>query len=155
MKVLGFRSDPSAPRYALVTKTSEEFLLLNSSTDSRLKFPATIGDEDECGRITWVYNEIARVFDGHPEIAKVVIKINEYTRSDTKAKRRSSHIDAAVMLCCAQRNVPVTIRVYGNLATTSSDTLRHAEARVGRTLKYWDTKMADAVNAAWWGLQHK
>jgi len=39
------------------------------------------------------------------------------------------------------------------MSTTSADTKRHAEDRVGKTDKYWDTKMADAVNAAWWGAR--
>ena len=127
--------------------------LLNAATDNKLKFPAMLGEDDDAERVAWIYHEVARILDAHPDIAKVVIKSNEYTRTDTKSKRKSSHIDAAVMLCCALRNVPVSIKVYSSLGTTSGNTLRHAEARVGRTEKYWDTKMADAVNAAWKGIQ--
>jgi hypothetical protein len=50
--------------------------------------------------------------------------------------------------------IPVDIKIYGSMSTTSADTKRHAEDRVGKTDKYWDTKMADAVNAAWWGARH-
>jgi len=154
MKVLGFRGDPKAPRYAIVSKDDGDFTLENASDDSKLTVPASIGDEADAERVDWVYHEILRILDEHTDISKVVLKQNEFTRQDTLAKRRSAYNDAAVLLACSLRSVPVEIKLYTSLSTTSSDTKSHAESRVGRTDKYWDTKMADAVNAAWWGLRH-
>lgn len=154
MKVLGFRGDPKAPRYAIVSEIGGSFTLENASDDTKLSVPASISDDADAERIEWIYREILRVFDEHPDITKVMIKANEYTQSDNKAKRRSAHNEAAVMLACAHRNMPVEVKIYASIATKSGDTKRHAESRVGKTAKYWDTKMADAVNVAWWGARH-
>lgn len=154
MKVLGFRGDPKAPRYAIVSEDNGVCALENASDDSKLTVPASISDEADGDRVEWVYRELQRIFDDHPDIAKVMIKQNEFTRQDTKAKRRSAYYDAAVILACAHKNIPVELKLYTSMGTTSADTKRHAESRVARTDKYWDNKMADAVNAAWWGLLH-
>ena len=152
MKVLGFRGDPKAPRYAVVSDVGGQYVLENASDDNKLTVPASISEEADAERVEWIYREILRIFDEHPETAKVIIKANEFTRQDTKAKRRSAYNDAAVMLACAHRNVAVEVKIYGSMGTTSANTKRHAESRVGKTEKYWDNKMADAVNAAWRGL---
>lgn len=154
MKVLGFRGDPKAPRYAIVSEDNGVFALENVSDDTKLTVPASISDEADAERIDWLYREILRIFDEHPDITKVMIKANEYTQNDSKPKRRSAHNEAAVMLACAHRSIPVEVKIYASMATKSADTKRHAESRVGKTDKYWDNKMADAVNAAWWGVRH-
>lgn len=153
MKVLGFRGDPKAPRYAVVSESGGVYTLENAAGDNKLSVPASIREDADAERLDWLYHEVIAIFDAHPDIGKVVIKQNEYTRTDTKAKRRSAHADAAVLLACAHRNIPVELKIYASMPTTSSDTKRHAEARVGRTSKYWDSKMADAVNAAWVGAR--
>lgn len=154
MKVLGFRSDPKGPRYAVVSEENGVFTLENAASDNKLPVPASITEDADAERLEWVYREILAIFDAHPGVAKVLIKQNEFTRQDTKAKRKSAYSDAAVLLACAHRGIPVELKIYGSMATTSADTKRHAEDRVGKTEKYWDTKMADAVNAAWWGLRN-
>lgn len=154
MKVLGFRGDPKAPRYAVVSEAGGTYSLDNVSADNKLSVPASIGDDADGERLEWIYREILAIFDAHPDITKVMVKQNEFTLHDTKAKRRSSYIDATIILACAHRNIPVEVKTYASIGTTSGDTKRHAETRVGKTVKYWDTKMADAVNAAWWGLRH-
>jgi hypothetical protein len=153
MKVLGFRGDPKAPRYAVVSEDGGVFTLENAASDNKLSVPASIAEDADAERLNWMYREVQAIFDAHPGIDKVMIKQNEFTQQDTKAKRRSAYNDAAVILACAHRDIPVEVKIYGPMGTTSTDTKRHAEDRVGKTDKYWDTKMADAVNAAWWGLR--
>ena len=154
MKVLGFRGDPRAPRYAIVSEAGGVYTLENANADTKLHVPASIAEDDDADRLEWMYREIIRIFDDHPDITKVVVKQNEFTQQDTKAKRKSAHTDAAVMLACAHRHIPVEIKIYASMGTTSAETKTHAETRVGKTPKYWDNKMADAINAAWWGLRH-
>lgn len=154
MKVLGFRGDPKAPRYAVVSESGGVYTLENAASDNKLSVPASISEDGDAERLNWLYQEILAIFDAHPGIGKVMIKQNEFTQQDTKAKRKSAHFDAAVVLACAHRGVPVELKSYASMATTSKDTKRHAENRVSRTDKYWDNKMADAVNVAWWGLHH-
>ena len=154
MKVLGFRGDPKAPRYAVLSEVGGAYVLINAASDNKLAVPASIAEDADAERLEWLYREVLAIFDAHPGIEKVVIKQNEYTQSDTKAKRKSAHADAAVVLACAHRNIPVELKIYSSMQTTSKQTKEHAEGRVGKTNKYWDAKMADAVNAAWWGLRH-
>lgn len=154
MKVLGFRGDPKAPRYAVVSEDNGVFTLENAASDNKLLVPASVTEDADAERVNWMYREVLAIFDAHPGIAKVMIKQNEFTRLDTKAKRRSAYNDAAVILACAHQGIPVELKIYASMGTTSTDTKLHAENRVGKTAKYWDNKMADAVNAAWWELSH-
>ena len=149
MKVLGFRADPTGPRYAIVTNDAGTFTLANAASETRLSYPAGVTSPSE--KADWLYREIERVFRDHTDIARVVIKTNEYTQSDSKAKRESAYAEAILLLYCAQHQVPVEIKIYTSLGTKSGDVKTHAEARVGRTSKYWDAKMADAVVAGWSG----
>ena len=152
MKALGFRSDPNSPRYAVVNVDNGVFTLENADKDSKLSVPASIPEDADAERLGWMYREIIGIIESTPDIAIVMIKQNEFTQRDTKSKRRSAHYDAAVVLACAYKDIPVEIKIYASMPTTSANTMRHAESRVGKTSKYWDKKMADAVNVAWWGL---
>jgi hypothetical protein len=149
MKALGFRSDPAAPRYAIVVGNGSSFSLVNADSESRLLYPATVSTSSN--KTVWLYREIERVFHEHADIARVVIKTNEYTQSDSKSKRESAYAEAVVLYYCAQNNVPIELKTYASLGTRSGDVRTHAEQRVGRSVKYWDGKMADAVIAGWCG----
>jgi hypothetical protein len=150
-KVLGFRTDPSAPRYAIVQNNGGSLTLDNASGETRLSHPANVSRPPE--KAAWLYREIERVFRDNPGITSVVIKTNEYTQSDSKAKRDSAYAEAMLLLYCAQQRIPIDIKIYASLGTKSGDVKMHAEQRVGRTSKYWDAKMADAVVAAWSGAR--
>ena len=147
MKVLGFRADPNKPRYALVQHDGTVMVLTNAQAETRLSYPANVASAAE--KAGWLYREIERIFRDNPDISRVVIKTNEYTQSDSKAKRESAYAEAMLLLYCAQHQVPVDVKIYASLGTNSGSVKEHAEARVGRTAKYWDAKMADAVVAAW------
>jgi len=149
MKVLGIRVDPKKTRFALIDYDGNDFTLLNSDTESRLLYPASVSAPDE--KVDWLYQELTRVLHEHQDIEKVCIKTNEYTQSDSKSKRESAYLEGAVLLFCRRKNIAVTVKIYASLSTRSADVKNHAEQRVGRTAKYWDTKMADAVIAAWHG----
>lgn len=150
MTVLGFRSDPKTPRYAIIGGAAVPFSLINADTESRLCFPADCTSED--ARITWLYREFERIFHTHPDIHRVVIKKGEFTQGDNNAKRMASYQEAALLLYCGLHNKPVLTKIYTSLNTKSAHVRDHAIARVGQTTRYWDGKMADAVVAAWWGM---
>jgi hypothetical protein len=151
MKVLGFRADPKGPRYAIVVNDGTAIGLANAAGETRLSYPAGVTSPSE--KADWLYREIQRVFRDHPDIARVVVKTNEYTQSDSKARRESAYAEAMVLLYCAQHQIPVDVKIYASLGTNSASVKEHAEARVARTPKYWDAKMADAVVAAWNGAR--
>ena len=147
MTVLGFRSDPATPRYALVRKDATALVLVNADGETRLSYPANVTSAAE--KSGWLYREIERIFRDNPDISHVVIKTNEYTQSDSKAKRESSYAEAMLLLYCAQHEVPVEIKTYASLGTNSGSVKENAEARVGRSSKFWVGIMAVAVVAAW------
>jgi hypothetical protein len=151
MKVLGFRADPTGPRYAIVVSDGKAFCLANADGETRLSYPAGVTSPSD--KSDWLYREIERIFREHSDIARVVIKTNEYTKLDSKAKRESAYAEAMLLLYCAQQRVKVEIKIYTSLATNSSEVKADAEVRVGRTAKYWDPKMADAVVAGWSGVK--
>ncbi|MGK2872251.1 MAG: hypothetical protein ACSLFL_08340 [Alphaproteobacteria bacterium] len=149
MKTLGFRSDKRTPRYAIVDGAATPPALFNADAESRLCFPADCATE--AAQVTWLYREFERIFHMHPDIACVVIKKGEFTQGDNNTKRVASYQEAALLLYCGLHNKPVVTKIYASLGTRSAQVRDHAIARVGRTTRYWDNKMADAVVAAWWG----
>ena len=72
MKIFGFRSDPTTPRYAVVDGSTAPLMLINADTESRLRFPAECSTE--AAQVTWLYREFERIFHTHPDITRVVIK---------------------------------------------------------------------------------
>jgi len=137
------------PRYALIDGSTNPVLLLNAADESRLCFPADC--TEDTAKITWLYREFERIFHAHPDIERVVIKKGEFTPGDNNAKRTASYQEAALLLYCGLHNKPIFSKLYASLGTNSGSVLAHAEARAGRTTRYWNSKMADAVVAAWWG----
>lgn len=151
MKVLGIRVEPKKTRYALVDYDGSNFTLLNDNSESRLTYPADVSEPDE--KVDWLYRELERLFHENQDITNVCIKTNEYTQSDSKSKRETAYLEGAVLLFCRHKELPVSTKLYASLETRSADVKDHAEQRVGRTSKYWDGKMADAVVAAWNGAR--
>ena len=149
MKILGFRADPQAPRYAIVDATNGIFSLLNANSESKLSFPAPCTSDSE--KLKWLHHEIERIFNEHADISRVVIKSNEYVGTENKAKRFSAYEESVVLLASSQRNAEVCTKTYSSLPASSKTVKDQAALRVGQTTMYWDAKMADAVIAAWWG----
>ena len=149
MKILGFRADPQAPRYAIVDATNDVFSLLNANSESKLTFPAQCANDAE--KLKWLHHEIERIFNEHADIARVVIKSNEFVGTENKAKRFSAYEDSVVILASSQRNIEVCVKTYSSLPANSKTVKEQAALRVAQTAMYWDNKMADAVIAAWWG----
>jgi hypothetical protein len=114
-----------------------------------LTFPAELDADDQ--KVAWLYREFDRIFHTYPGITKVIVKKGEFTMGDNNAKRLASYQEAAALLYCGLHGVAVESKLYTSLATNGKSVKAHAEDRVGKTTKYWDTKMADAVVAAWWG----
>jgi hypothetical protein len=86
MKVLGFRSDPTAPRYAVVDGSTLPLTLINADSESRLRFPADCSTE--AAQVTWLYREFERLFHMHPDIIRVVIKKGEFHARRQQCKAR-------------------------------------------------------------------
>ena len=153
MKLLGVRVGGSKTRVAAVEGENGSARLIGSAAGSRLVYPVSISSID--GKVHWLYREMGRIYEENPDIGMVCIKTNEYGLSDTKTKRESAFLEAAVILFCSQKSIPVTLTTYASLKTNGTKSVEDAERRIGRTCKYWDKQVADAVNAAWHGLRNQ
>ena len=152
MKVIGIRVGPTMTRVAIVRREEATFTLLNSDTESRLTYPADLSEPED--KVFWLFREMERLHHEHPDIANVCIKTNEYTASarDNKSKRESAYLEAATLLYWRQKLIPVTMKLYASLGTRNAEVKAFAERCVGRTEKYWNTQIADAIVAAWKGF---
>ena len=152
MKVLGIRASAQEVRYAILEKDSSgQVTFVNRDSENRLKYPSTV--QEIGGKLLWIKHEFERILRQNPEVDKIIIKTNEYAGSETNAKRETSYIDAIILLLCADKNIPVIKRLYSQIGTTSRETKSHAELRVGKTDKYWNGTISDAVNCAFWELR--
>jgi hypothetical protein len=124
--------------------SSIEFM--NRDTENKLQYPASHATTD--AKLRWLKGELDRIFRQSNGVSQMVIKTNEFAGSENKSKRESTYAEAVCILTAAEQNVPVSCKLYSQIGSTSSESKRHAEERVGRTDKYWDNKIADAVLAA-------
>ena len=57
-------------------------------------------------------------------------------------------MDCIVTLEVTKRAIPINSYVYNQIFVNSKNVSERAENLVGRSLKYWDSKIADAIMAA-------
>lgn len=146
-KILGIRTSPKEVRYALLEWHGDGSVdFVNYSGESKLQYPASYTTTAD--KLKWLKGELDRIFRQSPDIEQVVIKMNEFSGRENKPKRVSTYADAICILAASENNVPVSCRLYSQISSTSTDAKRDAENRVGRTKKYWDNRIADAVLAA-------
>lgn len=147
MKFLGIRVGPSQTRVAIVGIIDARLSLLNSAIESRIVYPADVTLLED--KLMWLYLEMKSLSQSHPEISKVCFKTNEYTGTENKSKRLSAYLEAVTIFYWKEISTPVEIVTYSKIGSRSNEVKNHAELRVGRTEKYWNNQMADAVLAAW------
>ncbi|TCB60325.1 hypothetical protein [Acinetobacter terrae] len=147
MKVIGFRSGSKSIRFAILEKNGENISLINSDKENELKIPITIKSEED--QIDWVYCEIERILRQNSNTDKIVVKMAEFTRSDTKVKRLISYFDAVILLNAKKANKEVTTKLYSQIGIKRMDVKEKSEAICGKTKQKWDEQIADAIYVAY------
>lgn len=147
MKILGIRTAPKQLRFALVEISDDTVSLLNHDSENLIKVPVGVTEPEDI--VHWQKSEVDRILRQNQDIAFVAIKMSEYARSDTKATRLASYLDAAVLLAAKDAHKPVYSKLYSQIGAKRSNVKECAEARVGSTSKYWNEQMADAIMVAW------
>lgn len=147
MKILGIRTAPKQLRFALVEVDDTGVSLFNNQAENLIKVPVDLTEPEDI--VHWQKSEVDRILRQNPDIALIAIKTSEYARSDTKATRLASYLDAAVLLAAKDANKPVCSRLYSQIGAKRSNVKERAESCVGCTSKYWNEQMADAVMVAW------
>lgn len=144
--ILGIRNSPIEIRYAVIEKDVEEFKFLNRNDQHKIIFPKS--KEDEIEKMKWYFKELESINNKY-KFDSVVIKINEYTSPDSKSKRISSYFDAISCLFFSNRNINVHMKTYSSLKKVKSSNVQvFAEEKAGKTDKYWNKQIADAIAAA-------
>lgn len=152
MSILGLRASAQEIRYAILENDADgNVAFVNINSENRIKYPATINRVED--KLQWVKSEMDRILRVNPTIEKVYIKINEYG-TETAAKRETTYIDSIFLLSAKEHNIPVEKKLNSQISSTASKAKEYAENRVGRTDKYWNNTIADAVLVAYWGLKH-
>lgn len=148
MQILGIRTSSKCIRYAVVNWDGQNASLVNADDECRLNFPADT--EEIVDKLVWLQAELERIFRKYPDIHHVVVKMNQFG-NEKMANRYSTHMDGVVMLVSKQSGKPVSSVIYANIekGMSSKKIQSFAEIKVGRSCKYWDSQMADAIAAAW------
>ena len=150
MQILGIRTAPTLIRYAVVELDAGTVSLRNASSENRLVFPADICLVAE--KLLWLQQELDRVLRQNPEVVRIVIKANEFSRrGETGASREAAYYDAIVFLVAQQRGLPVETVLYRTIGTRRTEVKGFSEQHVSQTSSYWNEQMADAVAAALYG----
>lgn len=151
MKMIGIRASAQEVRYAILEKNEKgQISFVNQNGEHCLRFPSTI--EEIGDKLLWVKREFERVFRQNPDISVAIIKTNEFA-GESNAKRETSYMDAILLLTCTELGIPAYKRLYSQIGTSSNKTKEHAEDRVGKTDKYWNNTIADAINCVFWEIR--
>lgn len=157
MKILGIRTAPSVVRYAILTMGEDGAILFeNANSENKIDFPSDCQKTVE--KLPWLSKEILRIFRQNNDINKIIIKASEYGRGrETTASREAAYYDSAVIIQAGLQTspIPVEVKVYRGLGNgIKRNTIKAiAEEKVGKTDKYWNEQIADAVIAALSGLE--
>jgi len=147
MKILGIRTAPQQLRYALIETDGYTCTLLNASSENSLKLPVAITKPED--QLKWVKDELSRVIRQNTDIEKIALKVPEFAGAKTGSSRFGDYLDSMVLLSAAESEIPITTKLYKQMATKRADVKRHAEECIGKTVTAWNDQMADAIIAAW------
>lgn len=153
MSVLGLRASSQEIRYAILAKDeSRNISFINEKTENKIKYPANINRIEE--KLNWAKEEIDRIIRVNPSIEMIAIKSNEFV-NETMTSRETTYVDAIFLLAAKENNIPVVRKLYNQIGSTSKKAKELAEIRVGKTEKYWNNTIADAVLVAYWGIMNE
>jgi len=146
MKIIGFRNSTNCLRYAILNWDGEIVSFKNKVGEHSLKYPAGLENTDQ--KLKWLHDEVTRILTKNPDAECVGLKVSEYGRAEKKSSRYTSYADSIVFLTCAQNNLSIYDFIYSQLPTTSQKVKAYAEGLSGKTDKYWDTQISDAIAVA-------
>ncbi len=146
MTVLGIRNYSDGFRYCILQKDANGVVCKNLNSENRILIPKGYDDNQ---LLIWYQDEIERILDTNNNIVKVAIKHNENMRSDCYASlKKVMFMDCIITLIATRKNIHVNSYVYNQIHVNSKNVLDRAEILVGKSQKYWDSKIADAIMAA-------
>jgi hypothetical protein len=144
MKVLGIRNSPTDIRFAISEKDNGTIVLNNINGENKLDFPKHLTLLSE--KVGWLYQELENILSNNPEIKTIAVKQNENVSTKYSKVQETAFYDAIAHLVGNNKGINVNSYVYNNIGTKSKEVQKYAESFTGRTAKYWNSKMADAIS---------
>jgi len=149
MKIIGFRNSTTRLRYAVLEINDNGVEFKNANGEHCIKYPKDI--EDNPQKLNWLFDEISRILRKHSDAICCAIKTSEYGRAEKKATRFTSQADAVTILASVRDGKEITDFIYSQLPTSSAKVKDYSEGLAGKTDKYWDAQIADAIAVAYAG----
>jgi hypothetical protein len=143
MKVLGIRNSPTEIRFAISEKDNGLIVLNNISGENKLVFPKHLNSLSQ--KVGWLYQELENLLSNNPDIQIIAVKQNENVSTKYSKVQETAFYDSIAHLIGNDKGLVVNSYVYNNIGTKSKEVKKFAEDNAGKTDKYWDSKMADAI----------
>jgi hypothetical protein len=154
MIILGLRTSTQEIRYAILDFRQDGSVeLLNSESESRLKFPASCDSTEK--KLWWFYQELESIVRKNQSIEKIMVKLSEYGGRDSISSRTVSYINGVIHTFAGKTGIPIDAKVYRKMETRRNEVKFFAESNVGKTKTNWNEQMADAVVVAFVGGKEK
>ena len=145
--ILGIRNHSNGMRYAVIDKNNGKYSFININSENNLIFPECC--ELYCDKLSWLYQELVRIYTVYPKIIKIAIKVNEFNKMtrENSTSRETAGYDAATILFAKSNNLEIETRFYSQINTSSKTVQSDAEQLFGRTTP-WKSNIADALMVA-------
>lgn len=146
MKLIGFRNSTTSLRYAVLELADDNLSFVNSGSEHVINYPTEYEDGPE--KLNWLYDEVCRILRKNSDIYSCGIKVSEFGRPEKKATRFTAHADAITTLACVKSGHSIAEFLYSQLPTSRAKVKEYSEKLAGKTDKYWDAQIADAIAVA-------
>ena len=150
MKVLGIRNYSNGMRFCILKKedVGGPIEFINKDKESKINMPQGYEGKD---LYIWYQSEIERILDTNDGIEAVAIKQNENSVQTCYGKLKDvMFFDCIASMSAFHRDLEVESFVYNQLGVSSKTVKEQAETIIGgKTNKYWDAKIADAIIVAY------
>lgn len=146
MRILGIRNSLKSFRYCILERNCEgQFSLLNKAEENKVNVPLSLQGDDV---FIWYKNEIIRLLDYGP-FAGIAIKRNENISSCYSKLKGTMFFDCIATMIALDKNIKTKSYIYNQMHVNKKTVISMTEDLVGKTNKYWDISIADAIASAY------
>lgn len=145
-KVIGFRIIPNGFRYCIIQHNDDgTFEFLNKNSENKVMLPVGLLEMES---YAWVKQEFSRIIDANPDVSAIGLKHNENIKTCYSKLKQTMFFDAAITLVALDKHIEIIHFVYNQIGCNKNNVKQMAEKFVGKTTKYWDEKISDAIMVA-------
>lgn len=145
MLILGIRNSIKFFRYCILEQKNNAFVFCNKNSEHKILVPPSLKGNEV---FVWYKQEIERLLD-YGAFDGIAIKHNENNASCYSKLKSTMFFDCISTIVALDNNIKTKSYIYNQLHVNKSNVINKAESLVGKTAKYWDTSIADAIVAAY------